>query len=480
MKTKNSSGEKSAVKPLWHSITNGCILFIVILCMILGFTSYYNYRRSLYQRYEAFITNILNYVNRHIDKDDLANCVKTLERSEKYDELEKFMDGIKEDFDIHYLYILTPLHQNGENKVMCVVSAEDYYNRYIDTGDNLYLGWISDDEYEPETIEELFGFMQRKEVVFHEEATEWSVDYTGYLTLYDSKNNAFALLGVDVDISEINKLIRKRTIDTFVIIIVLGFIFTFCFLNWIHCNVTNPIEKLEERVVAFASKSHGQRDIGVLQFNPPGLKNKNEVSELSDAVNQMTIDMRDYVEKIVMAERSAEIMKRHASHMSELANQDSLTGIRNKNAYDCEIRKMEYDLDIGILSEFGIAMIDLNYLKKINDTYGHEQGNCAIKKLCRIVCFVFSHSPVFRIGGDEFVVILKAYDFERVNELLNVFKNRLSELENDDSLEPWEKVSAAIGYASYDRKVDTGVLSVFKRADQKMYDCKKEMKAERE
>ena len=80
--------KKSVTRPMWRSITIGCILFIIILCIVMGVTSWLNYRRTLYQRYEAYITDILEYVDRHIDDDDLAECVKTLQRSEKYDELE--------------------------------------------------------------------------------------------------------------------------------------------------------------------------------------------------------------------------------------------------------------------------------------------------------------------------------------------------------------------------------------------------------
>ena len=189
---------KSKIRPMWQSIITGFILFIIVLCILLGLTSSLNYRRSLYQRYEAYITDILKYVDRHIDDDDLAECVKTLERSEKFDELEKFMDGIKEDFDIHYLYILTPVHKNGAGRIMSIISAESYYDRYIDTEGNLYLGWISDDEYDEETVEHLFQDMQKKEIVFYEADTEWGKDYTGSLTLYDSQKNAYALLCVDV------------------------------------------------------------------------------------------------------------------------------------------------------------------------------------------------------------------------------------------------------------------------------------------
>jgi diguanylate cyclase (GGDEF)-like protein len=125
-------------------------------------------------------------------------------------------------------------------------------------------------------------------------------------------------------------------------------------------------------------------------------------------------------------------------------------------------------------------MIDLNFLKKINDTYGHEQGNYAIKKLCHIVCDIFEHSPVFRIGGDEFVVILKGADYRNIENLLIEFNMKISEFSSDETLEPWERVSAAIGIALYDKDIDANVTNVFRRADQKMYDCKKAMKATRE
>ena len=84
------------------------------------------------------------------------------------------------------------------------------------------------------------------------------------------------------------------------------------------------------------------------------------------------------------------------------------------------LREFFLQKDMGNLINFGIAMIDLNNLKVINDTYGYEEGNYAIKKLCEIVCSVFSHSLVFRIGGDEFVVILKGADqkmYENKNEM---------------------------------------------------------------
>ncbi|MBQ9452940.1 MAG: GGDEF domain-containing protein, partial [Desulfovibrio sp.] len=131
-------------------------------------------------------------------------------------------------------------------------------------------------------------------------------------------------------------------------------------------------------------------------------------------------------------------------------------------------------------AQFGIAVIDLNFLKRINDTYGHEQGNITIRKLCHIVCTVFKHSPVFRIGGDEFAVILENDDYANAHDLEKQFNAVLEELAGDASLEQWERVSAAIGMAFFDAIKDDSVDNVFKRADKAMYARKKAMKGVRE
>ena len=89
-------------------------------------------------------------------------------------------------------------------------------------------------------------------------------------------------------------------------------------------------------------------------------------------------------------------------------------------------------------------MVDLNYLKRINDSYGHDKGNVALVKLSGIICNIFKHSPVFRVGGDEFIIILMGEDFDHLEEREEQFKNTISEIQKDTELEEWERVSAAI------------------------------------
>ena len=92
-----------------------------------------------------------------------------------------------------------------------------------------------------------------------------------------------------------------------------------------------------------------------------------------------------------------------------------------------------------------------------------------------MICRVFRHSPVFRIGGDEFIVILQNEDLDNHDKLLAEFDRRMiaSQKESD----PWKVVSVAKGLA-YCTVSDETPDDVFKRADEKMYQDKKNMKGE--
>ena len=80
----------------------------------------------------------------------------------------------------------------------------------------------------------------------------------------------------------------------------------------------------------------------------------------------------------------------------------------------------------------------------------------------------------------RYLVILKNTDYENVELLVEQFNGKLSTIWDAKELEPWEKTSAAIGYALFDENIDTCYDNVFRRADKAMYERKKEMKAVRE
>jgi len=195
----------------------------------------------------------------------------------------------------------------------------------------------------------------------------------------------------------------------------------------------------------------------------------------NDEIGDITSRLNEMVDRLNFTMNELLSTQQHADAMSRLATRDSLTGIRNKTAYDNQVKLLQEELDGGF-KEFGLVMIDLNNLKLINDNYGHDKGDIMIKKLAKIICETFINSPVFRVGGDEFVIVLKDVDYKNISTLVAQFKRKIGILSGNTRLMPWERVSAAIGYALYDEKLDTVAKDVLTRADQEMYKCKKEMK----
>ena len=154
------------------------------------------------------------------------------------------------------------------------------------------------------------------------------------------------------------------------------------------------------------------------------------------------------------------------------AYKDGLTGVKNKLAYLESLADIEISLENGSLKEYGVVVFDLNGLKTVNDTMGHEAGDEYIKSASRLITQVYRHSPVFRIGGDEFVTILKDDDYKRREELEKTFLKAVEENRKKGL------VVVSSGMAVYMPETDGSFNDVFKRADALMYERKEQLKAE--
>ena len=168
-------------------------------------------------------------------------------------------------------------------------------------------------------------------------------------------------------------------------------------------------------------------------------------------------------------------LKEYISGISDKAYRDALTMVKNAAAYAEATERLQSQIDDGT-ARFALVMADVNNLKLINDRYGHGRGDEYLCACCQLVCRVFDHSPVYRIGGDEFVVVLEREDYEARDELMVQLEERMAASQGNENL--WERVSIACGMAVREPD-DLSVETVFRRADQAMYERKREMKAKR-
>ena len=213
-------------------------------------------------------------------------------------------------------------------------------------------------------------------------------------------------------------------------------------------KIVDPLKTLTDASVKL---SNGDYDVEIADSNTY------EIKLLSNAFKNMTLRLREREELL---------------HLS--ANRDSLTGLRNATSYTAWVSKFDQEIE-GQNSEFGVVVLDLNNLKEANDNYGHAVGNKLIISAAKLISDVFKRSPVFRIGGDEFLVILQNNDLENCEKLLAQFNvNCANTYVEEAGLKI--PISIASGFVRFDPSKDMHFEDVFKRADDAMYENKSKLK----
>ncbi|MBO4261317.1 MAG: diguanylate cyclase [Clostridia bacterium] len=284
--------------------------------------------------------------------------------------------------------------------------------------------------------------------------------------IYSDSGEIIALGMVDISMNEVVAMQTRYILIVSLVLIGLVIIVSALSIFLFNKFIVKPINKLS----GAASQYKNNKNV----FSQLNIERKDEIGVLAKSMADMEQDINGYISNLEQTTNDLITARENAELMNQAANIDALTKVRNKRAYNNDIQHLNENA-----KSFGIVMIDMNGLKAINDTYGHEKGDIGIITICQNICRIFKHSPVYRIGGDEFVVILENDDYDERDSLLESLRARFEQLKNDESLEPWERVTAAIGCATYDPHIDNIVESVLQRADALMYENKKEMKAER-
>ncbi len=246
-----------------------------------------------------------------------------------------------------------------------------------------------------------------------------------------------------------NTLMRR------ILLAALGILAVFTLLTVLLVRrLTRPLQQLSE---ASAKLAAGDYDVA-LDYDED-----NEVGQLTRSFREM----RDH-------------LKLYISDLNSKAYTDALTRVKNKAAFDILAGRMDQAVRVAKTDEqpeFAIAMFDCNELKEINDAYGHEYGDLYLQGSCRAICNVFAHSPVFRLGSDEFAALLTQGDYENRKSLMEKFDQAVK-AHNRKAEKPWDRVSLARGLATFRPGIDTTVEEVLRRADQRMYRDKRQYKEE--
>ena len=308
---------------------------------------------------------------------------------------------------------------------------------------------LTDKVHEIKIYENGTAHLELDGVTIHTDDTSAGTETIGgkHMTAsHDLENGMTLVLSASYrDIMKISYTIAYRIILSVIVLVVLFSTIVFFMVK----KIVKPLKKLTEASIKLSS---GDYDVEIENDS-----NTREIKLLSDAFETMTMNLKE-----------------HTMLQNTLAYCDSMTGLRNTTAYREWI--LDFDKNINESStSFGVAVLDLNYLKETNDNYGHNVGNDLITTAAHIIADTFKRSPVFRIGGDEFVVILQGHDLSEVDVLFVELDEKLSisDIKSGSRTIP---ISLAKGFAEFNHERDMEFNDVFNRADDRMYANKREMK----
>jgi diguanylate cyclase (GGDEF)-like protein len=244
------------------------------------------------------------------------------------------------------------------------------------------------------------GTAAADEVPYHD---AWGSFYSAYSPVLDSQGKVAGIIAVDFSAEWYNQQLATLTRTTIIVALLsllVGGGIAFTIITRSEKKIGSIQGQLNEMAATLMHEIGN--DSAAAEVNQNRLENNHSIDTLEKQIHSMQSELRTQL-----------------AHVHGQAHTDEMTGVKSKQAYLEMENKLDEELKKGELSGFAVVVCDVNGLKKINDTQGHKAGDEYIRRACTMICDVFCHSPVYRVGGDEFVAILKDRDYDNRNILIH-------------------------------------------------------------
>ncbi len=436
--------------------------------------SYRRYEKNNVEKHVAMADGVTTLMAREFDVTKLDDYINYNYSSEEYDKLLQSYYLLKDSYlDVKYMYVYRFFEDiDGKVKAIVVVDLDEEYTKEVPQES---IDWIGDIY----NVDEAFAndyknMVAKRQPVWHIVKSRADDGEVGKRLLsyvkpmFDQEGNYICSVCVDFSIDDMYgkgiDFIGELLIAIFIIgaTILLG-------INFLLYKILfKPIKQITETITSFRYQDDVDRFYNVEKLENLNIQTQNEIDMLYNALLVSTKDSAYYM---INYNKTQNELK----EVNEVVSKDALTGVRSKSAYQAYIEKIEKDIANGN-TKYAVVMVDINNLKFVNDTYGHDHGDEYIKSCTKLICNGYRHSPVFRIGGDEFVVILTGESYDKRDGLLQLMNNTFDKCLNDETKQPYERYTASLGMAVFKPGVDKTYVDMFVRADKDMYKTKQEFK----
>ncbi len=240
-------------------------------------------------------------------------------------------------------------------------------------------------------------------------------------------------------------------------------------LVWMSQSVMTAASNGINAVSSYYAQSGLMDEIGIAERQIESFKAINARS-LAVVVLLFGVALAVLVNNYGIMRRKAEESEVALGIVRQKYTTDPLTGVKSRHSFFDKESEINGEIALGICEPFALAVCDVSGLKYVNDTYGHKAGDEHLCSACRMICHLFSHSPVYRTGGDEFLVFLRGVDYENRHLLMKSLHSLcVAHIESGE-------VVVAGGISDYREGQDKKMHNVFERADALMYEEKEALK----
>ncbi len=429
-------------------------LIIVVLTACYG-----RFYKNMVNTYENLGSEILQAESQNIIIDHIPQYLSGNYDKEEYNStIQKLNEYIKQYQSIYSLYA----YKISDDKPTATVIFDCDTN--LETGDALG----TKHELESRIAKRITKFRNFEKVKPIIGFNEIGYFMTCSMPLIDSSGNCQGYLFIDFDLTEVRRSNLQFLSKLSVIVFFLMLIILYMGMKTVAVRITEPIEKMYLCLSSFKYNSDADRQENIRKLEALKIHTNREIQSLYEALLTTNLHSYIFMQEYRLASEQLDVA-------SEMAYVDHLTGAGNKNAYENALDEYQKRLDGKESLKLAIMMADINNLKYVNDTFGHEKGDEYIKGCYKILSDNCRESRIYRIGGDEFVVLMVGNDYRRHQQIYIDIVTSYDNYFTDTSKDPWNRYSASIGVTelfSYDKKI----VDAFKRADSAMYRAKSEFK----
>lgn len=288
---------------------------------------------------------------------------------------------------------------------------------------------------------------------------EWGTFYSAWSPITDSSGRVVGLVGVDFDAKQITDQTHYGV--RFIVLCTVSLLLISLAVILLYSRYTRRRFRVLDSEITELSGN-----LRTIFDEIDGIQQ----SDQNDSAEEETRS-KDYLD-YVRAKTSAmtKRLRDHTAHMQQLANVDFLTRVGNVRALSQKKAELLPAIEQKT-ADFAVGVFDIDRLKQINDSYGHEQGDVIIQAAADVLKRAFLGQDLFRSGGDEFTAVFCGVNDKQLELLFRLLEQEIDK--KNASLDPSGlQLSLSKGFSVYDPATDSSFRDVFIRADRNMYASK--------